>query len=340
MSSSVIELKQSNRLLSNTERSQKKAFLNSLPPQWQIEVTSRCNLRCTSCARTVYDERQNPTGDITSETLNAIIPFLPAAESIVIGGYGEPLLYKNLSDLLNVAQQAQCRIAIITNGTQIDSEIASVINENHVSEIVISIDAVDPIKLLGLRGIQLDSLRKNVAILKNAAPKCRTIYQMTLGIHNLAEVDPLIRLASEDGCDLRVNHLKAYTALLSEAPLFKYKEQARIVFEQSQSLADSLNVKLSLPLLEGTVPCLQPFELLSVRHDGTVQGCCSAMFNADVPHLILGKLPSDDAAKLWNHPLMLSARNAAYGLEPWPESCQNCAFRNFLFESHQRILNG
>jgi len=111
-------------------------------------------------------------------------------------------------------------------------------------------------------------------------------------------------------------------------------------FEDAATLARQLDVAMTLPPSSGRHPCLQPFEMLAVRHDGTVQGCCSAMFNADVPHLVLGKLPGDDPDDLWNHELMRAARTAAYGDGEWPEPCVDCAFRTMTQAAHRRILDG
>ena len=64
--------------------------LPPLPPRLQIEVTNRCALGCTSCARHHWDTAANPIGDLSEDTLDRLAPLLDSAIEVTVGGYGDP----------------------------------------------------------------------------------------------------------------------------------------------------------------------------------------------------------------------------------------------------------
>ena len=62
---------------------------------WQIELTTRCPLRCRMCAR--EEEAPWQHQDMALEDFKRILPYLTDVETVVLEGWGESLLHKDLS---------------------------------------------------------------------------------------------------------------------------------------------------------------------------------------------------------------------------------------------------
>lgn len=96
-------------------------------PIWdwiQVEVTTRCNARCTYCPRTVYGGRW-PQRDLPLSLFRRLIPDLPLARYVHLQGWGEPFLHQDLFQMASMVRQAGCRLGTTTNGILLDEKTAS-----------------------------------------------------------------------------------------------------------------------------------------------------------------------------------------------------------------------
>jgi len=84
----------------------------------QIEVTSRCNLRCVMCPVTVLADGW-PAVDLPWETFQRIAQAFEKTKWVYLQGWGEPLLHPRLFDMIAVAKGAGCRVGFTTNGTRL-----------------------------------------------------------------------------------------------------------------------------------------------------------------------------------------------------------------------------
>jgi hypothetical protein len=151
-------------------------------------------------------------------------------------------------------------------------------------------------------------------------------------------VDELVELvefcAAEDVAGIHAFHLKAYSPELLDRCLLSDPERAAPHLAAAAERAAELGVFLHLPSDSG---CRQPFEHLFVRHDGTVRGCCSGLFEPAVFGLVAGTLdqaPHD----LWQAPALQQFRRAAAGEAPYPAPCTACAWRVPTLAAHDRPL--
>jgi len=101
--------------------------------------TNRCNLKCSHCYSSSVNE---PSGSELS-TKEAADLFAQLAEincPVVLFSGGEPLLRKDLFELLNHANRTGLRTVLSTNGTLIDESTAEKIAAANVSYVGISVD--------------------------------------------------------------------------------------------------------------------------------------------------------------------------------------------------------
>jgi len=143
------------------ERS-KSMILNSLPYKlysrfvskkktirFGVEVTTKCNLNCIMCTRAeLVAKRELNVGEIEQKILKKV---LDEMKKFVDDGYqvefvpmglGEPLLYKNLIDILTNVKKVsrKIRIVLVTNGVMLDKEKIKSLIDVGVDEISISLN--------------------------------------------------------------------------------------------------------------------------------------------------------------------------------------------------------
>src|SRR5580693_9324777 len=63
-----------------------------------LEVTNRCNLLCETCPRTF--EELEPPADMSWDLFTKIVDQVPNVARVVMHGVGEPMLVKNLPDMI------------------------------------------------------------------------------------------------------------------------------------------------------------------------------------------------------------------------------------------------
>jgi len=116
-------------------------------------ITRACNLKCVHCyndsgSRCAEDELSTQEA---KEVLRDLAAF--GVPTVLFSG-GEPLMRKDLFEMLASARELGLRTVISTNGTLITAEIADKIKEHGVSYVGISLDGIGPIndKFRGVEG--------------------------------------------------------------------------------------------------------------------------------------------------------------------------------------------
>jgi MoaA/NifB/PqqE/SkfB family radical SAM enzyme len=338
----VLRAKRINRRLNWAERELAMTRLNSFPPMIQIEPTNRCAMNCPTCARGYYDRDANSPMDFDEAWIERLSPAFETAETVLFGGYGEPLLGKAFNPLLESAKRHLCRTELITSGSALDEPAACFLIQQGHDAIWFSVDAASDELMTKRRGITLTTIEKKIEMLRGLGGREVALgYNLTLSAENLEQLPALAERAGKMGvAEIRVAHQKIYTSDQRDQSVLANSDRAETVFEQARTAAASSGVSLMLPPLSGVHACHQPFELLMISADGRVQGCCSALFIGGQPKLELGRILDDELLDLWNHPLMIQARAAAFGQGDPPEPCSDCAFRIFEERTHLRLIDG
>ncbi len=115
-----------------------------LPPRlifW--ETTAGCNLRCIHCRRITVADQLLPQDLKTTEAFNLIDQVASFAKPIFVLSGGEPLLRPDIFDIARYASDAGSIVALATNGTLIDANVAQRIKASGVRRVSISLDGAD-----------------------------------------------------------------------------------------------------------------------------------------------------------------------------------------------------
>ena len=272
------------------------------PVLLQIEPTRKCNLKCQMCTRTHEPLASCP--DMTLDFFKKVISqFPPELEAVHIQGLGEPLLNADIMEMIQFARSRGLRTSFNTNLTYLTDEMARRLVELGHSEIIVSVETVDPElyeelrrnarleRVLGnIRKLNEEKKRQNSQyplikahsiLMKHLLPSFPDLIRTCreLGLENVhfidfitRGVDPEVRLSSGERLVDMVLH-----ATMSE-------EEIRHEIGKLKSLQDE-TFQVSVPgdwgglhlghkQDEGVSTCVELWERPYVMVDGRVAPCC------------------------------------------------------------------
>ncbi len=118
---------------------------NPYPPPRLIfwETTAGCNLACIHCRRITVADQLLPQDLKTDEAFTLINQVAAFAKPIFVLSGGEPLFRPDIFDIARHASDAGLIVALATNATLIDADIARRIKASGVRRVSISFDGAD-----------------------------------------------------------------------------------------------------------------------------------------------------------------------------------------------------
>ncbi|MFH0902166.1 MAG: radical SAM protein [Pseudomonadota bacterium] len=195
------------------QRPQRKASSTYL----RVSVSDRCNLGCHYCA-----PRQRTGGECHALTDDELLGLIAAIDETVairkirITG-GEPLLRPGLPELIERIHWLlpASQIGLTTNGTLLGG-LASDLRRAGVESVNISLDTPDPAKLAALTGRDmLGSILQGLAAARAAGFSPIKINAVLLRTFNGPHLADLVRLAAQNGCEIRFIELMPLGAAAS-----------------------------------------------------------------------------------------------------------------------------
>lgn len=153
-----LNVREKNILLNEIEIADNKLRLKSLPRILEIELTQNCNLKCKMCPN--YSKTGNYK-ELNEEQISILVDLLEYAETIIWIG-GEPLLYKNIEKLFDIANKLHVKQEIVTNGLLLTKKIIKKIIDYNI-KLTLSIDSVNKDIYEKIRfGGSFNTLLKNI----------------------------------------------------------------------------------------------------------------------------------------------------------------------------------
>ncbi len=107
------------------------------------ESTAGCNLECIHCRRITVADQLLPQDLTTQESFDLIDQIAAFGRPIFVLSGGEPLFRPDIFDIARHATDAGLIVALATNGTLIDEDVAQKIKESGVRRVSISFDGAD-----------------------------------------------------------------------------------------------------------------------------------------------------------------------------------------------------
>ena len=173
----------------------------SKPPALRLvfwELTASCNLACVHCRAEAGPERLKDELS-TDECLKFVDDLADFANPILILTGGEPLNRPDLFDIATHAIGRELRVALASNGTLIDEQIAKRISDVGISRVAISIDGSNASTHDSFRGVpgSFDLALRGARNVREAGVELQL--NMTVSRHNVDEVEGVFKLALKLG---------------------------------------------------------------------------------------------------------------------------------------------
>ena len=253
---------------------------------FQIEVTSRCNLKCVMCPVTVLADRW-PSLDMSWQTFDRIGAAFDRVKWVYLQGWGEPLLHRRLLDMVERAKGAGCEVGFTTNGTRLTQETGARLLDRGLDLLAVSIAGATAATHEAIRvgsdfGRLLENIRRFLALRnerKAAKPKVELFFLMTPA--NLGELPAAVELAASLGADELVATNLDYVMTPALDELRAYSDSPpdpalRRALDEARAAAARTGIAFrpySLERREMAVCDLDPLRILFVSADGSVSPC-------------------------------------------------------------------
>ncbi len=158
-------------------------------------VTRRCNLKCVHCYS--QSEDRDYRNELTFEEGKALIDDLAAFGSpVMLFSGGEPLIRKDILDLIRHATQCGMRAVVSTNGTLITQSLAEQLKEIGLSYVGISLDGLEKVHD-SFRGFAGTFSRVMSAIENCQAVDLKVGLRFTINRRNVQDVPGIFDLVEE-----------------------------------------------------------------------------------------------------------------------------------------------
>lgn len=318
-----------------------------------IEVTNRCNLLCETCPRTFFD--REPLKSLTYAEFVQIAEQFPEMRRVLLHGIGEPLLNKELPQIISYLKGREVEVIINSNGTLLTPAWQEALVKSGLDQYRCSIDGAKPETYARIRGANalpklvegLDGLVKTRARLQAETPHISIWCVGTK--ENLAELPDLVRLAARLGVPELYLQRMVYFAREPEHQ-FGLATDDRAIFgsdhdyqEEIIAACEILSAELGLGFrasgardprhsFEAARPadfapwqeCMRPWTTAYVTANGNCLPCCISPFaTSNYSSLILGNLFERPFAEIWNDHFYRQFRTDLLSLHPH-QACSSC----------------
>ena len=327
-----------------------KVVVEADPVCLYLETTNRCNLLCETCPRTFED--LEPPADMSWELFTKIVGQFPRIERVVLHGVGEPMMVRELPDMIRYLKNRGTYVLFNTNGTLLNLRKGRELIDAGLDELRVSLDAAEPAAFKIVRGLDMfDGIVANVRAFTalqrgmNAAKPLVSLWLTGLR-ETMAQLPAFVRLAHEVGVPEVYLQRLVYFAdgqglARPESSLFEQlnAEEARRVRE-AEELAQELGIKFnasgatepgtSLKKKGSQQPwslCRRPWTLMYFTAHGRALPCCIAPFSMrGYDSFTLGNAAQQTLREIWNGEKYQEFRRALLSERPHP-ACANCGLR-------------
>ena len=249
-----------------------------------------CNFRCNYCLHSLSETilqkkgfRRQFMDFLTFEkTVDDAKTFGSPIKALIFAGHGEPLLHKNIAEMVAYAKKSGCfeRVEIVTNGFLLTKELSDRLIEAGLDRLRVSLQGLTAQSYRDVSGVDIDfeQFRENLAY----------FYRN--------------KVATE-----------VYIKIIDIA--LKCPEEKNLFYEQFSPIADIAAIEYAIPFVneidysslgelskknkQGHIGrsnvCSMPFYMLVVAPNGDVLPCCAT----DVP-LVFGNVKESGLKEIWN----------------------------------------
>lgn len=307
-----------------------------------LDISGRCNLRCNACC---FQEKYTNKGIMELETFNKLKGEFSKLRSVQLQCNAEPLLNPLYRKIIKTIKEENKNIflSMVTNGTLLNEEIASVLLGEGMNKILISVDAPEKELFEDLRKgsnyeTVINNIKKIVELREKINRNCE-IGIITVSSHrNLSKLHRLLDLIK--ALNVRqwiINGLEPYNKEMEQLTLYSDEIDPSVekVFNELEKISVGYGIKIFLPSLK-IIPYNDCFLNYCLIHwNGDISPCASLSYERKFyflgrrlihPKITFGNINDENLFKIWNKKDYKEFRtNLIKGI--FPSFCKNCLFR-------------
>ncbi|MBI4710002.1 MAG: radical SAM protein, partial [Nitrospirae bacterium] len=320
-----------------------KPVVKNEPVLANIEITTRCNLVCKYCARSIYKKE---ACDMPREMFSNILDMLPHAYRVTLVGLGEPLLHPHIIDIIADASSRGRRVGIVTNAMSLDMALSKELIRAGLKSIAFSVDGsnqetasfvrqgtdfhrvIDNIKTF----TELSAFKKHISTAVFTAVSAKTFQHLEQLIDVVAQLGVKVLMLSDLNFRQNVNDSLCKNAddrvklTVKNAITYAFLKKLPVLSVhglEEFGLAKRYKNFLLLPpaqLYQRSATrtyCCSPWQTIPVDVHGIMTVCdCQ-------PENIAGNLFARPFSEIWNGKTMVQYRRRMLSLNP-PAICKIC----------------
>jgi len=305
------------------------------PEAIEVEVTTRCHLKCVICEHTYWNE---PPKDMSFDEFKRIVDQFPRLKWIGLSGIGSAFLNKDFLRMLRYLKEKNVFVEFYDTFDLIDREIAKELVQIGVDKIWMSLDAAkketyEKIRVGGNFDRVINNLKDLIDVKKRfKTPLPEIWFHYIMNKYNVTEMPEYIKLVHSIVNKSRTNYatLVFFTSLLY---FDKVENLKPVLTEEIKAHVSEMAKKYNLFInwnenvlanktISDCTKWTEPFVLAT----GHVQPCCAINEANDRDYQkrhCFGNLLTEDFRDIWRSNKFGELKRRIHeGI--FPEICKNC----------------
>ncbi|HEB71909.1 MAG TPA: radical SAM protein [Nitrospirae bacterium] len=304
------------------------------PKTLSIDFSLTCNLRCMFCPK---DDFKGPHLDLSN--LKKLKTPIYYANTIAIGGRGEPLLHPKLGEAMRYIYSVSPKkdiIELVTNGTVLSKEKARLFGPR-LKRMVISLNSADPVSYRKYMKYDLDKTLERIREFMEALDDRKTgkaLLNFVTHSENYREMPSFVRLARELGIGkVEFNPYQVTCKEHLRYALFNTMDEYNDILDAARAVGRELGVivqawkfncgEVHAPERDAQCPFLYNDAFISVNGEATP--CCYS------GSYVIGNVYESGFEKVWFGPQYQKLRK-----EKYLDHCKNGCVPFLQYEDYKR----
>lgn len=284
-----------------------------IPLRVQVELTTRCNLRCAFCGReTAIKSGQRQLGDVDWATVETIAARLAEYGDnyvwVSLGGMGEPTLHPRVVDAIRIIRSSipESSLKMVTNITTLNEEFGDAIIHSGLGVLTLSLNTADRESFEQLKGLDYVKIENNIIkfLRQKGDRKPDTFLRINAfdcNLQYIGDAQRFWRKYLNKNDRVRLGNFSNWTGLVERSKFVNHK----ITAERT------------------ACKFLTNLHSISINFDGSVFPCCVATVENQDSALYLGNIADSSIADLYTSDRM-SSIVAAHETGNYPTPCDTC----------------
>ena len=213
------------------------------PTRVSINITRRCNLSCEHC---LSSSGMADANELTTQDLFGFLDQIAEAgkPTLAIGG-GEPLMRKDLFEVIAHARKKGVPVSIVTNGIVVNERIAKCLNGLSLTSITVSIDGLKRNHELIRGDGSFEKTIKGIETLRRWVTATKLAVRVSVNTQNVEECPKLIRLAENLGVhSIRLTPVLPLGRAIQNDHLLLKQEQYLLFLADCRKVSSGIEVVL------------------------------------------------------------------------------------------------